>query len=330
MRHLFVIGLLSLLAQFCLAKPLVIAHRGASGYLPEHTNETLVMAYMQGADFIEQDLVLSKDGHLVVLHDIHIDSTTNVAEQFPERMRKDGRYYAIDFTLMELKSLLVHERTNSQQKPVYPQRFQGSTDFRIATLDEHINLVQQLNRQTGKNTGWYMEIKAPQWHFEQSRDIAQILVAKLSSFNLNKPNANVFIQCFDFRHSQRLRQKLGLKTKLIQLIGENDWQESDTNYDYLKTEQGLADIASFADGIGPWIPQVLTLKNDTYQSTGYAESAQKAGLSVHPYTFRKDALADNVTAEALLNALFNRAKVDGVFTDFPDTVINYLNDSTAQ
>lgn len=319
----YLVFLTLLFSQFISASPVVIAHRGASGYLPEHTNEALVMAYMQNADYIEQDLVLSKDGHLVVLHDIHIDTTTNVAQAFPDRKRDDGRYYAIDFNLAELKTLQVNERTDRHQNPVYPTRFQGDTDFQIATLDEHLNLIQQLNRQTGKNTGWYIEIKAPQWHLQQGQDIAKILVETLTQYQLNHPQANLFVQCFDLKHSKRLRQQLGLKAPLIQLIAENDWQESDTDYNYLKTTQGLAEIATFAEGIGPWIPQVLSLKNGQYLSTGYAEQAQNAGLLVHPYTFRRDALPEGITSEMLLKALTHQLKVDGIFTDFTDVVVRF-------
>lgn len=327
-RLLTLLPLFAVFSSALLAQPLVIAHRGASGYLPEHTNEALVMAYMQNADYIEQDLVLSKDGHLMVLHDIHIDTTTDVAQKFPQKIREDGRYYAIDLTLAELKSLTVYERRSLKQQQVYPDRFRGDAGFQIATLDEHIQLIQQLNRQLNKHTGWYIEIKAPQWHLEEGQDIAAALVVKLKRLRLNSVDANVFVQCFDFKHSKRLRQKLGLKTQLVQLIAENDWGESDTDYEYLKTPEGLAEIASFADGIGPWIPQILRVKEGQYYRTGFAEQAQKAGLVVHAYTFRSDALPDGISDTMLLDALFIKAKADGVFTDFTDIVVNYLNNST--
>ena len=148
MRRLIAISfsylLSGLLLNIALANPLVIAHRGASGYLPEHTLEAATLAYAQGADFIEQDVVLSKDGVPVVLHDIHLDTVTNVAKRFPDRKREDGRYYVIDFTLKELKTLRVHERTDLKGQPVYAGRFQGDSDFRIATLEDHFELIEQL------------------------------------------------------------------------------------------------------------------------------------------------------------------------------------------
>ncbi|BDX07491.1 glycerophosphoryl diester phosphodiesterase [Planctobacterium marinum] len=283
------------------------------------------MAYMQGADYVEQDLVLSKDGHLTVLHDIHIDTTTDVAQKFPNRKRPDGRYYAIDLNLAELKSLQVRERTNTEQQQVYENRFRGKAGFQIATLAEHIQIIQQLNRQLNKNVGWYIEIKAPQWHLDQGQDIAEILLNSLNKHNLNHKQAKVFVQCFDFKHTKRLRRELGLKTQLVQLIAENEWGESDTNYEYLKTPNGLAEIAAVADGIGPWIPQILNFREGQYVLTGYTERAQAAGLLVHPYTFRTDALPTGISEQELLDALFQIAKVDGVFSDFSDRVVQYLN-----
>lgn len=310
------------------AKPLVIAHRGASGYLPEHTTEALVMAYMQQADYVEQDLVLSKDGHLVVLHDIHIDTTTDAAQKFPDRKRADDRFYAIDFTLKELKQLTVFERRNLKQLQVFPNRFQGEAGFQIATLQEHITLVKQLNRQLNKSIGWYIEIKSPQWHLEQGQDIGKSLIKALQEHELNHSKAKVFVQCFDFTHTRRLRQTLGLKTRLVQLFAENSWGVSTTDYDRLKTEKGLLEIAKFADGIGPWIPQLVNINNKQLHSTGLAELAHKHNLVVHPHTFRMDALPEGISEKELLDALFKKLKVDGIFTDFTDPVVSYLSHSS--
>ena len=133
---LYQLGLLMIAfsSQAIAAKPLVIAHRGAPGYLPEHTLESVTLAYAQGADFIEQDLVVTKDSKIIVLHDIHLETVTNVEHIFPSRKRQDGRYYALDFTLAELKTLHVHERQDSQGKQVFPHRYQGTGVFSIATI----------------------------------------------------------------------------------------------------------------------------------------------------------------------------------------------------
>ncbi|WP_339723729.1 glycerophosphodiester phosphodiesterase [uncultured Paraglaciecola sp.] len=321
---LYVLGLLmmSFTSQVSAAKPLVIAHRGAPGYLPEHTLESVTLAYSQGADFIEQDLVATKDSQLIVLHDIHLETVTNVEQVFPTRKRQDGRYYALDFTLAELKTLTVHERQDAKGNQVFPQRYQGNSSFHIATFEDQIELIQQLNRQFNKNIGLYPEIKSPAWHKEQGVDISQLVMAVLRKHNLDDANKNIYVQCFDFAETQRLRNDLGAKVKLIQLIAENDWLESPTDYDILKTPEGLSAIAKVAQGIGPWIPQLVDIK--TMQPTGYVKQAHIAGLQVHPYTFRKDALPDNLDTQQTLQFLFNDLKIDGLFTDFTDTVVNYL------
>jgi glycerophosphoryl diester phosphodiesterase len=123
---------------------LVIAHRGASGYLPEHTLESAAYAHALGADFIEQDVVLSRDGELVVLHDIHLETTTDVAARFPGRARADSRYYAIDFSWPELRSLAVRERFDPVTgKAVFPGRFpDNGGPFRLCTLEEQLRLIE--------------------------------------------------------------------------------------------------------------------------------------------------------------------------------------------
>ena len=301
---------------------LVIAHRGASGYLPEHTIESATLAYAQGADYIEQDLVVTKDSQIVVLHDIHLETVTNVEQLFPNRKRQDGRYYALDFTLAELKTLTVHERQNAKGEQVFANRFQGTGMFQIATFEEHIELISQLNRQFNKSTGMYPEIKSPAWHKEQGVDISQLVVEVLRKHGLDDPNKPIYIQCFDFAETQRLRNDLKVKVKLVQLLAENDWNEAPTDYDVLKTPAGLAAIAKVAQGVGPWIPQLVDLK--TLQPTGFVEQAHIVGLKVHPYTYRNDALPKGLNSQQTLQILFETLKVDGLFTDFSDTVVNHL------
>ncbi|MFB1036265.1 MAG: glycerophosphodiester phosphodiesterase, partial [Sinobacterium sp.] len=311
----YLLGLLILAftSKVIAAKALVIAHRGASGYLPEHTLESVTLAYALGADFIEQDLVVTKDSKLIVLHDIHLETVTNVEQVFPSRKREDGRYYVLDFTLAELKTLNVHERQNAKGKQVFSNRYQGNGTFHIATFEEQIELIQQFNHQFNKTTGFYPEIKSPAWHKEQGVDISQLVLAVLRKYELDDADKAVFLQCFDFAETQRLRNVLNAKVKLIQLIGENDWLESPTNYNFLKTPEGLEAIAKVAQGIGPWIPQLVDLKS--MQPTGFVKRARIAGLKVHPYTFRKDALPDNVDTQQTMQLLFEELKVDGLFTD---------------
>jgi glycerophosphoryl diester phosphodiesterase len=320
-----VIALLSILflSGNLLAKPDVIAHRGASGYLPEHTLESLILAYSQGANYIEQDLVLSKDGIPIVLHDIHLETVTDVEQKYPERMREDKRYYAYDFTLQELKTLRVHERQDAEGKQVFANRYQGQSDFKIATFEEQILLIEQLNRQFSKQVGLYPEIKSPAWHLAEGIDISAIVLAILRKYDLDDANKPIFVQCFDFSEIKRLRQKLGAKVKLVQLIADPSWEESTTDYNYILSPAGLNEVAKYADGIGPWIPQLFDLQ--TMRPTHVMATAKRAGLIVHPYTFRKDELPPNISANQSLDILFKVLKVDGIFTDFTDVVVDYLD-----
>ena len=143
----------------------VVAHRGASGYLPEHTLPSKVMAHAMNADYIEQDLVLSKDDIPIVIHDILLDDVTNVSEKYPNRKREDGKYYVIDFTFEELKKLEVTERFDSKTGlQIYPNRFpKGVSSFRLHSFQDEIELIQGLNKSTGKNIGIYPEIKKPKF-----------------------------------------------------------------------------------------------------------------------------------------------------------------------
>lgn len=320
-------GLLIALSAHCQAagkkdKPITIAHRGASGHLPEHTLAAAILAYNQGADYIEQDLVMTKDNVLIVLHDIHLDTTTNVKDLFPQRARDDGRYYAIDFTLHEIRQLSVHERRNLAGKTVFPQRYSGKASFKIATFQEQIETIALLNKIYQNDVGLYPEIKVPAWHKKQGKDIASAILTVLREYDLDTPTARVFVQCFDFEETKRLRHELNAQVKLVQLIGENDWQESTTDYDHLKTYAGLQEIAQVAQGIGPWFDQLIDTQ--TKQSTGLVSRAQQLGLTVHPYTFRADQLPSGLSADETLQLLFETLAVDGVFTDQTDVVIKYL------
>ena len=154
-------------------RPVVIAHRGASGYLPEHTLPGKALAYAMGADYLEQDVVATRDDELVVLHDIHLDRVTDVAGRYPGRQRSDGRYYVRDFDLAEIKRLKVHERSNADGSPVYPGRFSSAGEvFRVHSFAEELDFVRSLESAHGRPVGVYPEIKRPEWHREQGVDMA--------------------------------------------------------------------------------------------------------------------------------------------------------------
>jgi glycerophosphoryl diester phosphodiesterase len=305
----------------------VIAHRGASGYLPEHTLAAAAMAHAMEADYIEQDVVMSRDGELVVLHDLTLGAVTDVAARFPGRQRADGQYYAIDFDLAEIRTLRVRERREPDGKPVFPGRFDAAgVDFRVPTLREEIALIQGLNRSTGRDVGVYVEPKSPAWHRAEGRDLLAAVVGVLAEFGYEGRDDKAFLQSFDFNSLHELRFGMGSDLKLIQLIGENSWGESSSDFDYLRSAEGLAEIAAFADGIGPWLPQVIHVRGvDAGQPTGLVAAAHRRGLLVHAYTLRADQLPDTIPAlETAVDLLVNRARLDGVFTDHPDRVIRAL------
>jgi len=308
---------------------IVIAHRGASGYLPEHTLPAKALAYGMGADYIEQDVVLTKDDRPIVLHDIHLDTVTDVAIKYPERRRQDGRYYAIDLTLAEIKQLNAHERVSHEtHDPVYIERFPfGKSAFRVPTLAEEIELIQGLNQSTGRQVGIYPEIKKPAWHRQEGKDISKIVLRVLAEYGYDGPDDAIYLQCFDPVETRRIREELHCQLKLIQLIANNDWEESPADFDSLRTEAGIKQIAEYADGIGPSISHILEPvdHSDGFQLTELVRWAHANDLQVHPFTLRADALPDFVTSmEELMAILADQVSVDGVFTDFPDRAREFL------
>jgi glycerophosphoryl diester phosphodiesterase len=310
-------------------KTIVIAHRGACGYLPEHTLEAASMAHAMRADFIEQDVVLTKDGVPVVLHDIHLDTVTDVARKFPDRAREDTRFYAIDFSLAEIKRLSVHERISLKTgEAIFPNRFDASKSlFRVPTLAEEIELIQGLNATTKRDVGIYVEIKKPAWHREQSKDISKMVLNALTQHGYKTKADNVYLQCFDPKETRRIREELKSGLKLVQLIGDNGWNEADTDFDQLRTESGIKTIAQYADGIGPWMPHILEPVNGAApKKTDLISRAHKHGLVVHPFTFRKDSLPEYASSFDELLQRFFEQDIDGLFTDFPDLTVRFRNE----
>ena len=311
-------------------RPIVIAHRGASGYLPEHTLAAKALAHEMGADYLEQDLVVSRDDELIVLHDIYLDRVTDVAEQFPDRARGDGRFYVRDFDLWELRLLKVWERMNAAGEPVYPQRYPArSGEFRLNTLGEEIALTQSLNAESGRQVGIYPEIKRPAWHREEGADPAPQLLEVLTDFGYKNRDDPVFVQCFDDAELRRLRHELNCPFRLVQLIGDNAWHEADTDYNRMITAQGISRLAETADAIGPGIFHLYELRDSLPQPTELTEFAHDANLLVHPYTFRDDDLPPGfVGFDELVRFFADEIGVDGLFTDFPDLALKVLNDRT--
>ncbi|RPI63720.1 MAG: glycerophosphodiester phosphodiesterase [Lysobacterales bacterium] len=307
-------------------QPIVIAHRGASGYLPEHTLAAKALAHGLGADFIEQDVVATRDSQLVVLHDLYLDDVSDVALRFPGRQRDDGRHYVVDFDLAELRTLTLFERrAPGTSTAKYPSRFPAETGlFGVATLADELRLVRGLNRSTGRSVGIYPEIKDPDWHRRHGIDLAKLLLTELRAFGYSSAEAPAFVQCFDAAELARLKHELGCPLRLIQLVApEHD-------YGALLTAKGLRSVSTYAYGLGPHYSQLVE-----HQAAGrrprrsdLGPGARGAGLALHAYTFRRDDLpAYAQTLEELLGFFWIEVGVDGVFCDHPDVAVRVRDEA---
>lgn len=309
-------------------RPVVIAHRGASGHLPEHTLQAKALAYAMGADYLEQDIVATRDDELVVLHDIHLDGVTDVAQRFPGRARADGRFYVRDFTLAEIETLTVHERTDEKGQQVFPSRQAHSgAEFRVHTLARELELVADLQDSGGHSVGIYPEVKSPGWHVQEGVDITILVLNTLEQFGYHRHSDPVYLQCFDETEVRRIRHELGCELKLVQLIGEDAWTNLPTNFAGMRTAEGLEALAKTVDGIGPWVNQLYTVEkgDGTLSDSGLVRRAHEQGLVVHPYTYRSDALPEGFASfDALVEFSVRTLAVDGVFTDFPDAFLSSL------
>jgi len=311
-------------------RPLVIAHRGASGERPEHTLMAYTLAVDQGADFIEPDLVCTKDGHLVVRHENEIAGTTDVAARPEFATRKtekviDGQkitgWFTEDFTLAELKTLRARERL--------PQLRSGSAKFdgqaAIPTYQEVVDLAKAEGRRVGRTIGTYPEMKHPTYFAGIGLPIEQRVADALKKNGLDSRTAPVFVQCFEVAPLKTFR---GLsKARRVMLVGQVGAAAP------TKTPEDLKAIAAFADGLGPEWPLVAPIVDGALgPPTKLVEMAHAAGLAVHPWTVRAEnqflptklkrgtAPADHGDAATLCKALY-AAGVDGVFSDFPGLAV---------
>lgn len=291
-------------------RPIVIAHRGASGHRPEHTLAAYSLAVDMGADFIEPDLVSTKDGVLVARHENEIGGTTDVAEKFPQRRTTkiiDGDtltgWFTEDFTLSELRTLRAKERL-----PFRSHAYDGQ--FKIPTFDEVLALADSLGRARGRVVGVYPETKHPSYHRAIGLPLEPKLLAALRARGLDRREAPVFIQSFEDGNLRTLRGET--RVKLVYLLGAGA----------LSAER-LRDIATFADAIG--VNQRMLVGADSAAvPTTLVRDAHAAGLLVHVWTLRSEPVflgkryGGDPAAEVKEMV---RLGVDGIFGDFPDVVV---------
>jgi glycerophosphoryl diester phosphodiesterase len=311
-------------------RPLVIAHRGASGYRPEHTIEAYRLAIEQGADVIEPDLVMTRDRVLVARHENEIGGTTDVAVKFPDRRRTkviDGEtvtgWFVEDLAIAELKTLRARERL-----PFRTHEFDGR--FEIPTFEEILRFVRDEERRLGRRIGLYPETKHPSHHEALGLPITDSVLALLARFGYRSEEDPVFIQSFEVANLERARTVTRLR--LVQLIADSgrpaDFAASGDGRDYadLITPAGLREIATYADGIGPAksLVQPVGADGSLLEPTRLVRDAHAAGLLVHVWTLRREPIYLPKAYGGDLSVEVNRLVslgVDGLFTDFPDLVV---------
>ena len=348
--------------------PIVAAHRGASGYLPEETIEAYTKAIELGADYIELDLISTQDGVLVARHDPNLAISTDVAQhpEFAARKRTtriDGEeqtgWFSGDFTLAEIKTLGAIS-TDAQR----PQEFNGR--FKVATFDEVIALAQRKSQETGRTIGIYPETKNPSYFRLLGLPLEDKMLAALDRAGWNSRSSPVLLQSFEPGSLKYMRSK-GSQLRMVQLIdGDSvdlktgavtfdvpsdrpyDWTLAGDkrNFDVMVTPAGLAEIKTYADGIGPWKRFIVSVKgkvgadgkvidlngdgkiNDadasTLEPTTLIADAHRAGLFVHAFTFRNESrrLAASYNGDPKQEYLqYYALGLDGLFSDFTDTAL---------
>jgi glycerophosphoryl diester phosphodiesterase len=359
--HLILLALLSggcaTMKPHTFPSPIIIAHRGASGYLPDHTIEAYTLAIEQGADFIEPDLVSTQDGHLIARHEPNLIATTDVAArpEFSNRKRKmkvDGvdeeGFFASDFTLAEIKSLgAVQQFTERDQS--------FNSKFRVPTLLEIIDLAKNKSHEKNRTIGIYPETKHPTYHRALGLPLEDRLITALKSAGWDRADAPVFIQSFEPGSLRYLRERI--RVNQVQLVMASgvaadgtlefnppygrpyDWTISGDPRTFrdLTTAKGLAEIKMYAEGIGVWKPFIVSAGTEATGAAAYNEAnrkliapstlvddAHRAGLLVHAWTFRNEPhrlAADYKGNPVSEYSNFFKLGVDGVFSDFSDTAV---------
>jgi glycerophosphoryl diester phosphodiesterase len=310
--------------------PLIIGHRGACGYRPEHSRSSYELAILLGADFIEPDLVPTKDGELVARHENEIGRSTDVAEKFPERKTKktiDGDeiegWFTEDFTLAELKTLRVKASTD------FPFRSQAWNGIdQILTLQEVIDIARVKGKQAGRVIGVYPETKHPTYFRSIGLPLEDRLIAILAKNGLNKIASPVFIQSFELSSLRLMRPKTQARMMFLldapQIRPFDHVASGDPRaYGDLLKPAGLREIAKTAQAIGPWKRLIIGETDGALtQPTHLVADAHQAGLAVHIYTMRDEpkylnAVYRNDPIPEYLD--FFRLGVDAVFSDFADS-----------
>ena len=331
-------------------KPIVIAHRGASGYRPEHTLSSYQLAIEQGADFIEPDLVMTKDGVLIARHENEISGTTDVAEhpEFSDRYKTkviDGEtftgWFTEDFTLAEIKTLRAKERRPALRFD--NSQFNGTDE--ILTFQEVIATAKNGSETAGRTIGVYPELKHPHYHEALGFDMVSALLADLENVGWTGTDDPVFVQCFWPAPLREVKRRSTLKTVFL----TTRWEPDETvmnSYQFsywpdLASPAGFEEVASWADGLGPSVDLLITENPNGLAPSAFLHNAKRNGLLLHPWGINVEPelippLFTNRTgmtkgwngieidqAIAWYKAVFDLG-VNGMFTDCPDMSVSAL------
>ncbi len=295
-------------------KPLIIAHRGASGYYPEHTLKAYIEAIKMGADFIEPDLCMSKDGALIVRHDIYLSDTTNVAEKSMFHSRKRPHigfdridWWVEDFTLAELKTLKARQ-------PFKNRDHQYDDTMDIVTFDEVLTLAKEQSVIMGRPIGVYPETKSPSYLASIGLDFKEPLLKALNDHGVNNKDSLIYVQSFE----PEILQDLGPHLKVPRILLLDSMQEKDKTAPITQPTYDVDTAKRVAEGIGPW---KALLAHEDGTSTALMEEAKAEGLEVHAYTFRNDQLPRQFKTPEEEYLFFMEMGLDAFFTDFTDTAV---------
>ena len=324
--------LVTFVAQADFKKPIVIGHRGAAGHRPEHTLEGYKLAIEMGADFVEPDLVMTKDKVLMARHENEISGTTDVATKFPDRKTTkvvDGEtikgWFIEDFTLKEMKTLRANERL-----PFRNHNFDGK--FEIPTFTEILELVKKESKERKRQIGIYPETKHPTYFENAGLPLETAVVAELKKYGLDKKDSPVFIQSFEMGILRKFKKLT--KVPLIFLIDDPEKipydlvaEKKKITYKELLQPASLKELSATIAGIGPYKRYIVpeNEKHEKLPPTTLIADAHKVGLLVHPYTFRNEDqyLLKDYKGDPQNEYLeFYKLGVDGVFSDFADEAVN--------